>query len=73
MGEVSGRRTKILYKAELGRTTLRIKEKSDATRTPYIKFGGCEMKVIALARGALPEMLLIRGRKILTGVTHIER
>ena len=57
MGKVPSRRTGIAYKAELGRTTLPDKRKSNTTRIPCSKCGGCGMKVIVLTRGDLQGML----------------
>ena len=53
MGKVLSRRTEIAYKADLGRTTLPNKKKSNATRIPYSRCGGYGMKVIVLTRGGL--------------------
>lgn len=57
MGKVPSRRTEIAYKADLGRTTLQDKRKSNTTRIPYSKCGGCGMKVIVLTWGDLQGML----------------
>ena len=57
MGKVPSRRTEIAYKADLGRTTLQDKRKSNTTRIPYSRCGGCGMKVIVLTWGGLQGML----------------
>ena len=57
MGKVPSRRTEIAYKADLGRTTLQDTRKSNTTRIPYSKCGGCGMKVIVLTWGDLQGML----------------
>ena len=56
-GKLSGRRTETTYKADLGRTTLRNKRKSNAARTPYSRCGGRERKAIVLTRGDLQDKL----------------
>ena len=62
MGKVPNRRTEIAYKADLGRTTLQHKRKSNTTRIPYSRCGGCGMKVIVLTWGDLQGTLLTSQR-----------
>ena len=58
MGKVLSRRTEIAYKADLGRTTLQDKRKSNTTRIPYSRCDGYGTKVIVLTWGGLQGTLL---------------
>ena len=62
MGKVPSCRTEIAYKADLGRMTLQDKWKSNTTRIPYSRCGGCGMKVIVLTWGDLQGTLLTSHR-----------